>query len=92
MGFYRSSSHWGPDRLLQRWESGVVAYELPYRCRSGFCRMGIFRYNHIPLSREIHCRMSLLSLWLPLVGESKVHDRWPHGLGSVCDQRPAGGI
>jgi hypothetical protein len=37
-------------------------------------------------------RVSLLLLWLPLVGESKVHARWPHGLDSACNQRPAGGI
>ena len=92
MGFYCGSSHWGPDRLFQSREPGVAAYELPYRGRPSVRRMGFFRRNHIPLSREIHCRMSLLSLWLPLVGESKVHARWPHGLGSACDQRPAGGI
>ena len=92
MGFYRGASHWGTGRLLQSWESGVAAYEWPYRGPPGVRRLGIFRHNHFPLGREIHGRMSLLPLWLPLVGESKVHAQRPHGLGSACDQRPAGGI
>ena len=79
MGFYRSASHWGAGRLLQSWESNVAAYQLLYRGPPGVRRMGIFRRNRFPPSREIHYRMSLLPLWPPLVGESKVDAKWPDG-------------